>query len=458
MIIFTQSAQSLKGYLSRCNVKEQALIMFMRMVLAFILHRGRMSCSAAAGSICSEAVHRGEVTRFLARGRWRRIDFNKPLISALLIKELKRGVFLFIVDATQKTLAGKKTQNTYFCSSAGRQNKPSKRKDRRFRVRKTSVKSTHSFTFGLLITPSGIRIPFQIPHYTPEYCQQRNLQARSTAECAAELVRALPLPEGANVIVLGDSAYESKVVEEACQEKGYTWIFAANAERVYVGPKGDRPKLRSRLKDWTSLSVKRIRLRASTGMYASYRRISKYRVGPKMKHRDYYAYREKADVQNVGSVQLVFSTMNPKLEKATPDDVKILITNAVDLSMLEVIELYSLRWQIELIFKELKSTLGFAQYAFHDFRAVETWVELAITTVLFLEDLRITRMNDSRLQKEKRQWWAMQRLHGLCSAYRQESSGDELKYIHDRLKTSGGTIKLKRMMAAAVPTEYRIVA
>lgn len=108
MIIFTQSAQSLKGYLSRCNVKEQALIMFMRMVLAFILHRGRMSCSAAAGSICSEAVHRGEVTRFLARGRWRRIDFNKPLISALLIKELKRGLFLFIVDATQKTLAGKK--------------------------------------------------------------------------------------------------------------------------------------------------------------------------------------------------------------------------------------------------------------------------------------------------------------------------------------------------------------
>ncbi len=45
-----------------------------------------------------------------------------------------------------------------------------------------------------------------------------------------------------------------------------------------------------------------------------------------MKHRDYYAY--QAEVRNVGSVQLVFSTTNPKLEKATPDDVKILITNA----------------------------------------------------------------------------------------------------------------------------------
>lgn len=458
MLIFAQSAKSLKGYLSQCNVKEQALMMFMRMILGFMLHRGRMSCSSAAGSICSEVVHRGEVTRFLSRGRWRRIDFNKPLISALLAKESKRGEFLFIIDATQKTLAGTKSQNTYFCSSTRRQGKPSKRKDRRYNLRKTAPKSTHSFTFGLLITPSGIRIPFQIPHYTPEYCKQHNLQARTTAECAAELIRTLPVPEGAKVIVLGDSAYESKVVEEACEELGYTWIFAANAERVYEGTKGNRPKLRSRLKDWTSLSVKRIRLRASTGKYASYRRLSKYRVGPKMKHRDYYAYQEKAEVRNVGSVQLVFSTTNPKLKKATPDDVKILITNAVNLSVLEVIELYSLRWQIELFFKELKSTLGFSQYSFHDFRAVETWVELAITTVLFLEDLRITRMNDSRLPKEKRQWWAMQRLHGLCAAYRQESAGTELKYINDRLKTSGGVNKLKRLMAAAVPKEFRIAA
>ncbi len=67
MLIFAQSAKSLKGYLSQCGVKEQFLMMFMRMILGFVLHRGRMSCSSAAGSICSEAVHRGEVTRFLSR-------------------------------------------------------------------------------------------------------------------------------------------------------------------------------------------------------------------------------------------------------------------------------------------------------------------------------------------------------------------------------------------------------
>ncbi len=267
MLIFGESARSLKGYLSQCEVRRSALNMFVRMVLAFVLHSGRMSCSAAAGSVCSAAVHRGEVSRFLAQARWRKYDFNQPLVKALLKKETKRGVFLFIVDATQKTQAGTKTQNTYFCSSVSRsRNKKAKKgKNKRFGKKKVAPKRIHSFTFGLLITPSGIRIPCQMPHYTPEYCELHQIPARTTAECAAEMIRTLPVPQGAEVIVLGDSAYDSKAVQQACDEKGYTWIVPANAERVFQGTKGNRPKLRSRLKDWTSLSLKRTRLQASTG-------------------------------------------------------------------------------------------------------------------------------------------------------------------------------------------------
>lgn len=107
-----------------------------------------------------------------------------------------------------------------------------------------------------------------------------------------------------------------------------------------------------------------------------------------MKPRVYYAHQEMREVRSVGRVQLVFSTMKANLSQATPDEVKILMTNAPKLSVQEVIELYSLRWQIELFFKELKSTLGFSQYSFQSFQAVRAWVETAITTVLFLEQLR----------------------------------------------------------------------
>ncbi len=452
MIIVSDSARSLKGFLGRTSLNAFATKMVLRMVLAFICHRGRMSCSRAAGSIASEPIHRGQLTRFLARPRWQKHDFNAPLRNALIQQDRGKGEFIFIIDATLTSQSGRKTQNTH---STGNRKRRSK-KGRRYHNKKVNRKRCHSFTFGLLITPSGCRIPFQIPHYTKEYCAKKGIKHRTTADSAAELIRSLPLPEEAEVVVLGDTAYDAKVVREACDDRGYTWIFPANPERVYEGPKGSRPKLRSRLKDWTSLSLKTIRLRASVGKYAGYRRLSRWRVGPKLKPRVYYAYQEKREVRSVGCVQLVFSTMKPDLKKATPDDVKILMTNATNRSVSEIIDLYTLRWQIELFFKELKSTLGFSQYQFQRFEAVNAWAEIIITTVLFLEQMRAKRLLNRRLSKERRKWWQAQRMYGLCEAFRQECEARELKYLSGRLKTPGGIAKLKRLLIAALPTEYRI--
>jgi hypothetical protein len=453
MVIVSESASALKGFLVQSGLKKVAQTMVLRMVLAFILHRGRMSCSQAAGSIASDTVHRGELTRHLARPCRQKHDFNGPLRNLLLRLESKRGKFLFLLDATLVSQAGKLTQNTFSTNNHNRGRR--RTKNRRYQKKKIVYKKCHSFTFGLLITPSGIRIPLQIPHYTKEYCEEHHLEHRTTAEAAADMIRSLPLPESAEVVVLGDTAYDADVVRKACQARGYTWIFPANPERVYEGPRGERPKLRSRLKDWTSLSLATIRLRASEGEYAVYRRLSKWRIGPKQKPRVYYAYQEKSAVRSVGCVKLVFSTMKPDLAAATPDDVKILMTNATQLSAREVIELYALRWQIELFFKELKTTLGFSQYSFQRFEAVRAWVEIAITAALFLEHQRAKRLADRRLSAERRQWWTAQRLHGLCAAFRQECDGRELKYLAARLKTSGGIQKLQRLLAAALPPEFR---
>ena len=452
MIIVSESAAALKGFIAQTGLSEVARAMMLRMVLAFVGHRGRMSCSQAAVSVAADNVHRGELTRFLARPRWQRHNFNGPLRAALLAKESRRGEFLFLIDATLVSQAGKKTQNTF---STNNHNRGRRTKFARFGKKKIAYKTCHSFTFGLLITASGIRIPFEIPHYTKEYCAEQGVVHRTTAEAAAEMIRTLPLPPGAQVTVLGDTAYDAEVVQQACAERGYAWIMPANPERVYQGKQGQRPKLRSRLKDWTSLSLQTIRLRASTGQYAGHRRLSKWRVGPKQKPRVYYTHQEQSEVRSVGRVQLVFSTMKPNLSAATPDDVKILMTNATHLSTRDVIELYSLRWQIELFFKELKSTLGFDQYRFQSFAAARAWAELAITTVLFLEHERAQRLRDKRLSQERREWWAAQRLHGLCAAFRQECAGRELKYLSERLKTPGGIAKLQRLLAAATPPEFR---
>ena len=451
MVMVADSLPGLKRWTAGLGLKDSAKLLLIRVVVAFLLHAGRMSCLQAAGVVRCEARHRAQISRFLARPRWRKLNINSILRQRLLEREAADGLFVYIIDATLTSQAGKKTENTY--STGNRKKRP--RKGRRHGKYKHAQKNCHSFTMGLLVTPSGTRIPFCKPYHEREYCKKKGLVHRTTAEAAADLIRELPLPEGARVIVLGDTAYDSEVVRDACGDRGYSWIFPSNPERVLAGPKGKRPKVRSLLKDWSKWSRQTVRLAPGQGPYAVYRRLSPHRIGPKAKPRAYYAHQERRRVHSVGEVRLVFSTTKKDLKTATPDDVKILMTNDLRLSVRDVIELYSLRWQIELFFKELKLTLGFHQYQFQKFEPVEAWAELALTTFMYLEWYRVQRMSRRDSSDEEKRWWEHQRTYGLCQAVRLASEQNELQFIADRLETPGGTRTLKRIIRNSFPKEYR---
>jgi hypothetical protein len=444
----------LKRWVGTLGLKDSAKLLVIRVVVAFLLHAGRMSCLRAAGTVRCEVRHRAQISRFLARPRWRKLDINSILRQKLLEYEAAKGLFVFIVDATVVTQAGKKTENTF--STGNRQRRPCK--GRRYGKNKRSRKNCHSFTMGLLITPSGIRIPFSEPYRTRDYCKKKVLTHRTTAEAAADLIRKLPLPEGAQVKVLGDTAYDAESVRDACDDRGYKWIFPCNPERVLAGLNGKRPKVRSLLKDWSKWSRQTIRLAPGQGAYAVYRRLSPHRIGSKAKTRTFYVHQERQRVHSVGEVRLVFSTMKANLKAATPDDVKILMTNDPRLSLRDIVELYSLRWQIELFFKELKSTLGFHQHQFQEFEPVEGWVELALTAFLYLEWYRMQQMSRRDLSDEEKRWWQHQRTYGLCQAVRSASEQNELKYIAECIETPGGVRKLKRLIRNSFPKEYQAAA
>lgn len=451
MVMLADSVPGLKRWLAPLGLNDKTKSLVIRVVVAFLLHTGRMSCLRAGGAVRCEARHRAQVSRFLARPRWRKLDINSALRQALLELEAADGLFVFIVDATLVSHAGQKTENTY--STGNRQRRP--RPGRRYGQRKHTVKNCHSFTMGLLITPSGIRLPFSKPYHTREYCQGKGLTHRTTAEAAADLIRELPLPQGTRAIVLGDTAYDAAVVRAACGDRGYSWIFPCNPERVLAGPKGQRPKVRSLLKDWPRRSRQTIRLAPSQGPYAVYRRLSAHRIGPKAKPRTFYVHQERQSVHSVGEVRLVFSTTKKDLQTATPDEVKILMTNDRRLPVRDVIELYALRWQIELFFKELKSTLGFHQYQFRRFEPVEGWMELALTAFLYLEHYRAQQMRRRGLSAEVRRWWERQRTYGLCQAVRLASEQTELEYLAERLQTPSGIRKLKKVLRNSFPEKYR---
>ena len=97
---------------------------------------------------------------------------------------------------------------------------------------------------------------------------------------------------------------------------------------------------------------------------------------------------------------------------------KILMSNATGLRAAEVVELYDRRWQIELFFKELKSTLGFGRYRFRSFAKVEAWAQVCLVSFVYLEWRRARALRRRQLSKAQRRFWESQRSYGGCQAVR----------------------------------------
>jgi hypothetical protein len=157
----------------------------------------------------------------------------------------------------------------------------------------------------------------------------------------------------------------------------------------------------------------------------------------------------------VGKVQLVFSTTTEPTQGHAVDVQKILMTNDENLSLQDVIELYQLRWQIELFFKELKSTLGLDRYRFREFAKVETWVQLVLASFIYLEWVRARQLRKRTLTAKQRAWWQAQRTYGLSRAVRQSSEQKELDLLAGALETPTGRKRLSKLLSQSHPKEYR---
>lgn len=455
MVIMDDALPGLKRFLKPVGLNQRMTGLVIRCVVAFVMHLGRMTAARAANSVRTQVRHRAQICRFLGRKLLRRLSPASVLREQLLhLESRSKGTFYFLVDSTLTSQQGSKTENTF--STGNRQRRP--RKGRRYNKYKHARKSCHCFVKGLLITPSGIRIPFSKSYYTRDYCKAKERVYRTQTDLAAEMIAELPLAEGVKVVVLGDTAFDAKSIRAICAQRQYTWIVPVNPERVLAGPKGNRPKVRTLVQDLKVDQVVTVRLHAGQGPLVEQRRVSPCRMGSKVKPRTYYVHKRRQAVHSVGEVQLVFSTRTKPTPNQPIEIQKILMTNDLKASAKQIVEWYALRWQIELFFKELKSTLGFHQYRFRTFDRVEGWDELIQVTFLYLEWYRARQLQRRDLSEEKKRWWRWQRTHGLCLAVRQAAEQADLEEIAERLKTPSGLQRLRRLLKRALPKEARAAA
>jgi len=450
-VIFADALPRIKTFLRRAHLTATATTLLVRLVAAFVCHRGRLSASQAAGAIRSQARHRAQLTRFLARCHWSKDWAVLAAVADLLLQQEARraGTWAFILDQTYVGQQGQKAENTFSRANYRPRPKQGNRKQKRHARR-----SCHGFVCGLLLTPSGLRIPCCRAYYTEGYCRAKGLRYRTQVALAAALIGGLAVPEGAEVVVLGDTAFEAEGLRAACAARGWAWVVPLNPERVLAGPK-PRPKVLSLVAGLSAERFEAVRLVPGRGPLAAQRRAARCRVGPQAKARTYYVHPEWRAVHNVGDVLLVFSTKEEPKAGEPVTVQKVLLTNAVTLTAAQVVELYDLRWQIELFFKELKGTLGFHRYRFREFTKVENWAQACLVAFVYLEWYRARQLGRRDLAEERKGWWRWQRSYGLSLAVSQAAEEDDLARLYRLAGTASGQRRLRRCLREALPREYR---
>jgi hypothetical protein len=256
------------------------------------------------------------------------------------------------------------------------------------------------------------------------------------------------------VVVLGDTAFEAKGIRIACQKRSFVWIVPINPERVLAGDK-PRPKVQSLAQGLSAEHFEAVRLFPGQGAYAAQQRAARCRVGPQAKPHTYWVHPEQRAVHNVGDVLLVFSTKEqPRAGQAVRVQ-KVLMSNGRSLRAADVVALYDVRWQIELFFKELKSTLGFAQYRFRRFRQVEGWVQACLVAFCYLEWYRALQRARPGLTDKQRQWWQGQRCHGIAHVVCRKAQDHDLSRLLRWSGTKSGLKRLRQALRRALPPECR---
>ena len=449
-MMFEDSLPGIKRFLAGAALSAARFGLLSGLMAAFVTHVGRMSASAAAGAVRTRARHRAAVVRFLDKAG---ITSDWTVLSRcadlLLACEAGRTGWVFVADQTLCGQQGAKTENTVRHGNFRPRPKNSLRRQKTWARR-----SCHTFVMALLLSPGGLRLPCFRCHRTRDYCRERGLDYRTQTQLAAELIRNSPAPDGPGTVMLGDTAFDAEVIRSACRERGWIWIVPVNPERVLAGA-GPRRKVSSLAGELDAEGFAPVRLVPGKGRRAAQRRAARCRTGPRSKARTYHVHGESREVHSVGRVRLVFSTTE-KPEHGRPVRVqKTLMTNGLSLSAAEVAELYDLRWQIELFFKELKGTLGMHRYRFRRFAKVEAWTAVCLLTFVYLEWRRAVRLRRPGPADADRDRWRAKRTHALCAAVRTEAEGAELSRMAGWTRTRGGLRRLKRALRAAVPWEFR---
>ena len=251
--------------------------------------------------------------------------------------------------------------------------------------------NTHTFNHGkgyvighqwtnIVLGLGGILIPLKpIPFYSKRYCQAHALAYHSEHERVVAYLRTLDLEDyiGAydrrEVLVVADSGYDDKKIEQAIAHKGWHFIIALSKTRSV---KSAALALRTpQSQQWCPIDTffrRHRRLKWDTIRLATH--------GNKRKRMDVRVRHTSGSLRYVGKVELVCSE-----QRNRPDGRRqYLACNDLRATARQIVTGYRMRWAVELFHKCVKQQLGFEDVATHSFDAVMSHVHWVYCAYILL--------------------------------------------------------------------------
>lgn len=324
----------LKTTASLLSVPQSAHLQ--QLLLAWLMDCGGKMCRASS---VVTGRHRTSLARFLNNAKW-----DAPtLLTTLVLRTLqrlkpRRGETIdFILDDTRFAKRARKMPA----------------------LQKIWIHAEQRFARGHTVVCAavvfrGLTLPWRFVLWLPaEYCKKRKQPYRKTTAIAAELIRQFEPPAGLKVRVLFDAFYLCPAVTKACSDRGFAWFSVASSNRNLTVGKGAR-KIGAIGAGVVRSRGQRVRLKRSRG----WRWMTIAAVDGRL--------------SKIGEVRVVFSKRPGDPWK----NVLAVVTNATKLSPREVMASYERRWAIEVLFKELKGSLGLGEYQLQTRQGIERHLHL----------------------------------------------------------------------------------
>ena len=440
-------APAVKRFCQNCLAQADGLGVWATLALPILLHgllltAKRRSLAALGHATLLHWRCAGTVCRWLARLRFPVDGWHEHACRRLLAAAARLGgdgPWFALFDGTDTKRGGlAKIQNT-------------RRYGKKPKAKKGGHPSSqsHTFVLGLLLLPCGLRLPLpRKSWYTQAYAKEHRLDYRTQVELVEQLLLWLEplLPDGTDLVVLADSFFGGSRLFELCRGRDWTFITKLKKNRTFADEPGRRVVAHGQ--SLAPQQFRRCRLCRGAEATAAYRRQPPRKARAHEK-RVYDYHSERRRVSQAGDVQVVYSWKTPAYNPRPNYQRRqfaALATNDVRLAPRKVVEYYELRWQIEVLFRELKGQLGLQDYHGTHFPSFERYVTLTLLGYLALEYQRLRGLAGQAAGDEPRGGWAEARTAALLEQVRREAQQADLSWIGQRLLTRAGRRLLRQAL------------